>query len=168
MKYLSIFFLFFSCMNHTEAQKTVQKTTKETTKETMEENFSFTLRLSHIEKSKDSHTVTEFWRVQKGELAYQKTYTGRLGARKPEKLNQTLTQTQLATLSDMITDFGLQQDIDIPKHSEFATPYTAISVVWELKRDEKAFRIELYDHIKNIDEDKIYQSLKEIIAFLKK
>jgi|GEM_PF-3214713 len=156
MKTIALLLLLVGCM-----------TTPEQTNETP--NRSFTLRISHTEKSKDSHSTNEFWRFDKKELAYQKTFTGRKGKKNmPEKTIKTLSNEQIQALNEIIAQESLEKNIDTPKHSEFHVPYTATSVVWELEKDNKHFRIELYATSEEMRTDETYKKLLKVVEILQK
>jgi hypothetical protein len=131
-----------------------------------EETLHFSLRITTTEKSKDSHSTTQTWLVKDNELAYTKTYSGRGQERPPLKNTQKLTTEQIESLKELINTH-LQQNIEVPKQTEFNTPYNAVRCVWELKAKDQTFRIELYELSKNIIESRIYQQLKEITQILK-
>ena len=130
------------------------------------ESLDFSLKIIVAEKSKDSHSTIRTWRVKDNKLAYTQASTGRRAGKDKVNTTQELSPEKITALQDVIDSF-LQQNIEMPKHSEFNVPYTATHCIWELQKEGKTFRIELYDLSKNITEDRIYQKLQQIAQILR-
>lgn len=153
MMYLyMLLFLLSSCMQTSSEQQAG-------------DSLDFSLKIIVSEKSKDSYSTIRTWRVQDNKLAYTEASTGRRAGKDKVQTTQELSPEKIAALQDVIDSF-LQQNIAIPKHTEFNTPYNATNCVWELQKGGKTFRIELYDLSENITEDRIYQKLQQITQIL--
>lgn len=128
--------------------------------------LDFTLRIIASEKSKDSHSTIQTWRVKDQTLTYTKVHKGRGQDKAPTNITKQLTDEQIGELRELI-DESLRQNIEMPKHTEFQAPYSAIHCTWDLHWENQTFKIELYELAKNITEDRTYQKLKQIASILK-
>ena len=149
----ALLFLLSSCMQTSPSEQQAG------------ESLDFSLKIIVSEKSKDSHSTIRTWRVKDNKLAYTQASTGRRAGKDKVNTTQELSPEKITALQGVIDSF-LQQNIAIPKHTEFNTPYNATNCVWELQKGGKTFRIELYDLSENITEDRIYQKLQQITQIL--
>jgi len=128
----------------------------------------FRIQINHIEKSKDSHTITEIWNLQNGTLYYQKNGSGRMGGMK-EKSEKKLTKEQINKIQDLITKGNLYQNIPSPKYSEFRVPYNALEVHATFHKSEKeVFDIQLYEIYKEMGKNEVYQNIHVVVIELNK
>lgn len=133
-----------------------------------ESQISFRLQMVSTEKSKDSNSTSELWQFNKKQLTFSKTYGGKLGSRKPNKMSKILTEEQLNVIESIIIEHHLEKNVDIPKISEFQTPYSAVDIVWELEKDGKHYRMQIYDLARQINQDEDYQNINTLLTTLKK
>lgn len=131
----------------------------------------FKIQISHIEKSKDSHTITETWNLKNGTLYYQKLGTGRMGKLK-EQSEKKLTQDQINQIYELISKGDLYQNIPSPKYTEFQTPYNALKIHATFYKSHPAaletFDIQLYNLYKEMEKNEVYKNVYSVVILLNK
>jgi hypothetical protein len=131
----------------------------------------FKIQINHVEKSKDSHTITETWNLKDGTLYYQKLGTGRMGGMK-EKLEKKLTQEQTNQIYELISKGDLYQNIPSPKYTEFQTPYNALKVHATFYKSHprtlEIFDIQLYNLYEEMEKNEVYKNIYSVVMLLNK
>jgi hypothetical protein len=132
----------------------------------IDENITFSIKISRIEKSRDSHTTFESWKVQQGSFTYSKNQTGKFGNKPSQKQTSEVSDEKWQKMVSFI-DEALLQDIAPPKQSEFDVPYSAIRLMWTIEKNGQSYSIELYDLASEMVKNPIYQKIERLTAILK-
>ena len=131
------------------------------------QDMQFTLSFTTTEKSKDSHSIVENWKLDGKELIYNRNFGGRLSSKKPERKSVKLNNDQIREIEGLFIEKSLHKNIPPDKHNEFHAPYTAIYVHLSIRHNDENYDIHLYDLASQLPEDETYQSIDSVVKILK-
>jgi uncharacterized protein YcgL (UPF0745 family) len=125
-------------------------------------SMKLTLSITHQERSKDSHSTNQVWKIEGNELSFSENYQGRRGNKKPIQKKSSISDVELESISNLLENKGLYIQMPSPKYNEFNAPYSAIHVNLKTHKDKEDFVIDIYKLAKNIPEDAVYQKINEL------
>lgn len=130
------------------------------------QKLKFTLNISHTEKSKDSHSKNEIWKLEGDDLSFYQSFSGRLSAKKPVRKTQKLSAAQITAIEKLLMENDLYKNIPSPKYSEFMIPYSAISAHLSISKDKENYSIQLYGLAREMPKNMDYQGMMTLVVFL--
>ncbi|HYG51006.1 MAG TPA: hypothetical protein VD905_08880 [Flavobacteriales bacterium] len=106
--------------------------------------LSINLKYVTTEKSKDSYSITETWKLEKNTLTFSYVNTNKRKTIAPKTVAAKLTASDLDSLVKIIRKNELLVNVPAEKRNEYAVPYTAIGVTLSITAGQEKGSISLY------------------------
>jgi hypothetical protein len=136
----------------------------------VEKSKEITLELKYVttEKSKDSYSITETWRVSKNALTYSYINNNHHKTIAPKNTAASLTQADLDTLANSIRKNKLLIHVPAEKYGEYKIPYTSLEVILTVNIGKEKGNIYLYELKNAMGGNVNYQHIEKLHAALRK
>ncbi|MEM7184117.1 MAG: hypothetical protein AAF518_24680 [Spirochaetota bacterium] len=126
------------------------------------------LTITRTERSKDSYSIIEMWRITNNDISLQKSYSGRLSGRKPQSQKNAISEEEIKTIHTFLENNNLLKNVLSPKYNQFHVPYNATHVTLKISQSPgEFFLLDLYNLTKQINKNPDFKKINSLKRILK-